>query len=173
MYERQQCKATSIPKYCLEVIFSFRTPPMLYPIHLFHTLISPNQPLSRSLRLSLPKLLILHLPPIPRLWLIATRLLDASKRRLSSIQLAPLLLRRLPQLPHRDRLVPTEPLAHVDHPALALSESPLKLLALRGQGVDERRAETVGRGVPLDHYAVGLLETLCEGLAWGGLVWGG
>lgn len=146
---------------------------MLYTILLFHTTPIPRPSLqskTQSLRLPLPKLLILHLPPIPRLWLIPTRLLDATKRRLPSIQLPTLLLRHISQLPHRNRLVSAEALAHIDHAALALAVSLLKLLALRGQGVEERGSQAVGWGVPLDHDAVGLLKALGEGFAWGVLV---
>jgi len=124
-----------------------------------------------ALLLPLPILLILGLPPIPRLWFLTGGLLDgAAKRRATGIQLAARLLRlRVQLLAHGDGLVAAEALAHVDHPALALAVAPLELLALRRQRVDERRPQAVLGRVPLDHDAVGGLETGGEGLAWEGV----
>src|SRR5690349_7166867 len=88
--------------------------------------------LSKHLCLPRPILLILQLPPILLFRLIPTRHLNTTSKRLSPrIQLPPCLLLSFPQLPHRDGLVAAEPLAHVDHPALALTETLLKLLAFR------------------------------------------
>lgn len=128
-----------------------------------------------ALHLPLPILLILDLPPIPRLRLLPSRLLDrASKRRAARVQLSARRFRlRVHILRHADGLVAAEAFAHVDHAALALAVAALELLALRRQRVDQRRPQAVFGRVPVDHDAVGGLETGGEGLAWEGLEgWG-
>jgi hypothetical protein len=74
-----------------------------------------------------------------------------------------------------DRLVAAEPFAHVDHAALAFAVAFLQLLALGRHGFQERRAETVGWLVAVDHDTLGFLEALrqrssCENVfsRWGG-----
>ena len=63
-------------------------------------------------------------------------------------------------LAHCNRLIASESLPHIHHPALAFSVALLELLALRGHGVDEGWTEAVGGLIAVDHYAVGFLEAL-------------
>jgi hypothetical protein len=58
----------------------------------------------------------------------------------------------------RDGAVATEALAHVNHALFAFGIALLQLLALRGQRVLERRAQTVAGLVALDHDAVAVLQ---------------
>jgi hypothetical protein len=80
----------------------------------------------------------------------------------------------------RDGTVAAEAFAHVNHALFALGIALLQLLALRGQGVLERRAQTVAGLVALDHDAVTVLQAerqrgacgwrvrlvLCSGRVW-------
>jgi hypothetical protein len=65
-------------------------------------------------------------------------------------------------LTHRFRLITPEPLAHIHHPPLTIAVAPLQLLTLRGKGIDEWGAQTVGGEVSLDEDAVGGLQAGCE-----------
>ena len=116
---------------------------------------SPSQP-SRLLRIHL----VLRLQSRPRLHRL--------KRRLAPVQLAAVPRARgflarsaaFELVAHADGLVAAEALAHVDHAALALTEAALELLALRGEGVDERRGEAFEGRVAGDEDAVAVLEAL-------------
>ena len=101
--------------------------------------------------------LILLLQPAP--------LRHRLKRGLPAIQLALLDAHRLLAWPatlellrHADRRVAAEALPHVDHPALALPEATLQLLALHRQLIDEGRGQAFDGCVFGDHYAVAILE---------------
>lgn len=124
----------------------------------FHHLTTP---------LALPKLFILHLPPIPLLRLIPRRLpRRVRKRRLPRIKLISLPTFTTPTGPfqfltHSNRLVPAKPLPHIHHSAFTLAVSLFELLTLCRHGAEERLAETVGGFIAIDHYAVGGLEAGC------------
>lgn len=62
-----------------------------------------------------------------------------------------------------DRPVAAKPLAHIDHAFFAFCIALLELLALGGEGVFEGRAQTVAGRVPLNHYAVAVLEAKSQG----------
>lgn len=64
---------------------------------------------------------------------------------------------------HADGLVPAEALAHVDHAALAVAEAALQLLALQREFILQWWREAFERSVPLDHYAVRVLEACGQG----------
>jgi hypothetical protein len=55
---------------------------------------------------------------------------------------------------HADGLIAAEAFAHVDHPAFALPEAALELLALCGQGVEEGGREAFEGRVPGDEDTV-------------------
>jgi hypothetical protein len=113
-----------------------------------------------------PRLLRVHL--VPRLQPAPP--LHRLKRRLPTVQLPAACFSNLLSLPrlatfelmaHTDGLVAAEALAHVDHAAFTLAKAALQLLALRGEGVEERWGEAFGRRVPRDEDAVTVLEALC------------
>jgi hypothetical protein len=76
---------------------------------------------------------------------------------------------RLELARHSNGAVAAESLAHVDHALLALGVALLQLLALRGEGVLERRPQTLARRVALDHDAVAVLQAEGERGACGEL----
>ena len=143
-----------------------RSRTILYPLGAFSfrlLLLHQLLLLRRQLR---PILLILNFPPVSGYRLVPARLLDtARERRLARVELVSLPTLRGLERAVGDGHVAPEPLAHVDHAALALAKALLKLSALEGEGVDEGLPETVGGGVALDHDTVGFLETLRERLA--------
>jgi hypothetical protein len=76
---------------------------------------------------------------------------------------------RLELAGHGNGPVSAESLAHVDHALLALGVALLQLLALRREGVLERRPQTLARRVALDHDAVAVLQAEGQRGACGGV----
>jgi hypothetical protein len=61
-----------------------------------------------------------------------------------------------------DGSVAAEPLAHVNHAFFAFGVPLLQLLALGGERVFEGWTQTFAWRVPVDHYAVAILEAECQ-----------
>jgi len=68
-------------------------------------------------------------------------------------------------LAYGDWLIPSEPLPHINHAALAFSIALLQLLATGGEGIDKGWPKAVYWFVPLYHDTVGILEANCQSRA--------
>lgn len=141
---------------------------LLSPIH--RVIQSASRPHPRFLRLLgrlrglrgllLAKLLVLHLSPVRRRFLVPVRLASASRKgRLAGVELVSV-ARPVGafDLVVRSGLVAAEALSHVDHAAAAFAVGFLELLALCRERVDVLGAQALERRVSLDHDAVGFLE---------------
>jgi hypothetical protein len=107
-----QCMSSAHPMLCLPP----HTIQSRYFVSHSHIIIVPHL-------LAFPILLILYLPPIFLLWLKPTRLLRRTpKCRLSRIKLMTWILRPTFNLfANSNGLIPSKPLPHIHHSALALS----------------------------------------------------
>lgn len=149
----------ALPAYTSQLVFTSTHPRALRKLCLRTESQAPGLALIESQPLDLALLLLPHrLPDI--------------ERRLPTIQLAAAALSHATtslQLQRaRNRGVASKAFAHVDHPAPTFAEPNFQLLALFGEGFEERRGQAFDRGVPVDHDAVGVLQAGGEGGALDG-----